>query len=186
MFAPHQSLPLWGRCRTYVRRMRCSPFSRYKIWTPHPPLSWSPFSRWRRLAKKAKTSRRGGVFAQYNCRDRRTRLSAKANNNHNRNGGRRAPALPRKNQNLTAQRCVRTTQSLPPWGRGTTVVVDEVLEIYTVQTANTSSVLPYGNPPSPTGEGLRRKRILRGMAVCSHNIKGSPFGRAPALAGERG
>ena len=77
VFAPHQSLPLWGarlqatvefckqniECRTYVRRMRCSPFSRYKIWTPHPPLSWSPFSRWRRLAKKTKTSRRGGLSA---------------------------------------------------------------------------------------------------------------------------
>ena len=28
----------------------------------------------------------------------------------------------------------------------------EVLEIYTVQTASTSSVLPYGNPPSPQGK----------------------------------
>ena len=34
--------------------MRCSPFSRYKIRTPHPPLSWSPFSHWRRLTKKPK------------------------------------------------------------------------------------------------------------------------------------
>ena len=42
--------------------------------------------------------------------------------------------------------------SLPPWGRGTTVVVDEVPEFYTVQTASTSSVLPCGNPPSPRGK----------------------------------
>ena len=55
--------------------------------------------------------------------------------------------------------------SLPLWGamlqatvefceqnvEGTTIVVDEVLEIYTVQTASTSSVLPCGNPPSPRG-----------------------------------
>ena len=81
--------------------------------------------------------------------------------------GGETPPLPRRNQNLAVRRCVRTTPSLPPWGRGTTVVVDEVIEIYTAQTADTSSVLPYGNPPSPTGEGLRRKRILRGLAVCS-------------------
>ena len=79
MLAQPPSLPLWGArlqatvefCKQNIecrgtRRMRCSTFSRYKIWTPHPPLSWSPFSRWRRLAKKAKTSRRGGLFAQHN------------------------------------------------------------------------------------------------------------------------
>ena len=86
----HPSLPPWGArlqatvefCKQNIecrgtRRMRCSPFSRYKIRTPHPPLSWSPFSRWRRLAKKTKTSRHGGLFAQTIGRDRRPRRSEK-------------------------------------------------------------------------------------------------------------
>ena len=32
----HPSLPPWGRCRTYVRRMRCSKFVPRKRRTPHP------------------------------------------------------------------------------------------------------------------------------------------------------
>ena len=44
--------------------------------------------------------------------------------------------------------------SLPPWGRGTTMVVDEVLEIYTAQTVGTSSVTRKGSCHLPHGGRL--------------------------------
>ena len=51
--------------------------------------------------------------------------------------------------------------SLPPWGRRTTAVVDEVLEIYTAQTAITSSVTRKGSCHLPHGGRLLRFFALR-------------------------
>ena len=38
---------------------------------------------------------------------------------------------------------------------------DEVLEICTAKTADTSSVLPYGNPPSPRGKAYKKAKTSR-------------------------
>ena len=50
--------------------------------------------------------------------------------------------------------------SLPPWGRGTVVTVDEVLEIYTAQTVGTSSVPRECSCHLPHGGRLRESSHL--------------------------
>ena len=42
---------------------------------------------------------------------------------------------------------------------------DEVLEFCTAKTADTSSVLPYGNPPSPRGKAYKKAKTSRRVGL---------------------
>ena len=152
------------------RRMRCSKFVPRKRRTPHPPLSWSPFSRWRRLTKKANPSRIRTKFAVFSKSVGRW-LAAAENKRLPQRKRREGKPLPYDEEikNLAALRFVRAAPKPSPVGKVPRNEADEVLEICTAKTADTSSVLPYGNPPSPAGEGLRRKRKPHGYA------QNSPF-----------
>ena len=165
MFVSRQSLPRWGRCRTYVRRMRCSPFSRYKIWTPHPPLSWSPFSRWRRLAKIAETSRRGGLFAHKSTVGA-TIGRPKTNGDCSEKAGDQWSPLQTKLK--ISRRCGLFAQNIVCRDRASAVAKQQ-------DCPKTSDYLNEnggrGNP-SPT----TKKPKPRGVAVCSRTPKPSPVG----------
>ena len=68
-----------------------------------------------------------------------------------------------------ALRFVRSEPKPSPVGKVPRNEADEVLEICTAKTADTSSVLPYGNPPSPRGKAYKKaKTPRRGGMLASH------------------
>ena len=112
LFAPNQSLPPWGArlqatvefCKQNIecrgtRRMRCSPFSRYKIWTPHPscltaihllPLEKAHgesgnLTATHKIHRFLKTGRAVAMFVQQTCHSAKLNMLAPLETNDYRN-----------------------------------------------------------------------------------------------------
>ena len=102
-----------------------------------------------------KRKRRGGLFAQHNCRGRRPRrpekqtITATKGKRFVNRPYKKKPKISRRGGVFAQHNC-----------RGRRPRRPEKQTITATKTADTSSVLPYGNPPSPAGEGLRRMRPL--------------------------
>ena len=88
-------------------------------------------------------------------------LPPKTNGYRNENGGRGNPSPTTKKPKPRSAAVCSQTPKPSPVGKVPRNEADEVLEFCTVKTADTSSVLPCGNPPSPRGKAYKKAKTSR-------------------------